>query len=63
MIIDLTNPIFTDVNKARKHLEGILWPDGPVCPHCGVVDEATKLMGKVPVPASTSAVRAPSPSQ
>lgn len=46
MNIDLTNPIFTDVNRARKHLEGILWPDGPVCPHCGVVDEATKLMGK-----------------
>lgn len=21
--------------KARKYLERIMWPDGPVCPHCG----------------------------
>ena len=25
---------------ARKVLESILWPDGPVCPHCGVVNHA-----------------------
>src|SRR6266568_938718 len=25
---------------ARKFLEAILWPDGPVCPHCGVIDHA-----------------------
>ncbi len=43
---DLTNPIFTNENKARKHLERIRWPDGPICPHCGVIDEATKLKGK-----------------
>jgi transposase-like protein len=23
-------------------LESILWPDGPVCPHCGIVDSAYK---------------------
>jgi len=45
-MVDITNPIFTDVNKARKHLETLLWADGPVCPHCGTVDEATKLKGK-----------------
>jgi transposase-like protein len=32
---DLTNPIFTDEDKARAHLEALRWPDGPVCPHCG----------------------------
>jgi len=43
---DLTNPIFTDADKAREHLEAVRWPDGPVCPHCGVVDEATAMQGK-----------------
>ena len=38
--------IYTDENAARTHLEGLLWPDGPVCPHCGVVDQATRLQGK-----------------
>src|SRR3984957_10835435 len=37
---------FTDATAARKHLEGLLWPEGPVCPHCGVVNEATALSGK-----------------
>ena len=31
---------FHDENAARAHLEGLLWPDGPVCPHCGVVNHA-----------------------
>ncbi len=38
--------IYTDENAARKHLESLLWADGPVCPHCGVVNEATLLQGK-----------------
>jgi transposase-like protein len=42
---DLTNPIYSDADKARQHLEAIRWPHGPVCPHCGVVDEATELKG------------------
>ena len=37
---------FTDATAARKHLEKLLWPEGPVCPHCGVVSEATALKGK-----------------
>lgn len=32
--------------KARAYLEAVRWPDGPVCPHCGVVNEATRLGGK-----------------
>ena len=38
--------IYTDDDAARAHLEKLLWPDGPVCPHCGTVDEATALQGK-----------------
>ena len=43
---DLTHPIYNNPDVARKHLESIRWPDGPICPHCGVVDKATKLNGK-----------------
>lgn len=38
--------IYTDENAAREHLEALLWPEGPVCPHCGVIDQATRLKGK-----------------
>jgi transposase-like protein len=38
--------IYTDEDTARQHLEALNWPDGPICPHCGVVDQATKLKGK-----------------
>jgi transposase-like protein len=43
---DFSNPIFHDATKAREWLERRLWPDGPICPHCGVVDQATRLRGK-----------------
>jgi transposase-like protein len=43
---DLSNPIFTDETKAREWLEARIWPNGPVCPHCGVIDEATLMQGK-----------------
>jgi len=33
-------------DKARETLERILWPDGPVCPHCGAVENLTRLQGK-----------------
>jgi transposase-like protein len=46
MTINLTDPIFTDENAARAHFEALRWPDGPVCPHCGSVDNATELKGK-----------------
>lgn len=38
---DLQNPIFHDENEARKALEAVRWPDGPVCPHCGNADPET----------------------
>jgi transposase-like protein len=43
----LTDPIFNDEDAARAHFERQRWPDGkPVCPHCGAVDQATRLEGK-----------------
>jgi transposase-like protein len=45
--IDLRNAIFNDDNAAREYLESVLWPQGPVCPRCGVMgDRITKLAGK-----------------
>ena len=45
--IDLRNPIFHDDNAAREYLESVLWPQGPVCPRCGVMgDRITKMTGK-----------------
>src|SRR5689334_8339731 len=37
---------FQDADKAREYLERIQWPDGPVCPHCGVVGGHYQLEGK-----------------
>jgi transposase-like protein len=42
----LSNPIFHDADKAREWLEARLWKDGPICPHCGTVDQATLMQGK-----------------
>jgi transposase-like protein len=50
MDIDLTDPIFTDEEEARKRFEALRWPNGPVCPHCGSVNNATALKGKKPRP-------------
>ncbi len=46
MATDLTHPMFHNNDAARAHLEKLLWPEGPVCPHCGVCDEATLMKGK-----------------
>ncbi len=44
--VDLRSPIYHDEDKARAHLEALLWPQGPVCPRCGVMgDRITKLAG------------------
>lgn len=45
--VDLHDPIYRDDAAARAHLESVLWPQGPVCPRCGVMgDRITKLQGK-----------------
>jgi transposase-like protein len=42
-VSDLSKPQFHDEAAAREWLERELWPDGPVCSHCGVVNQATLL--------------------
>jgi transposase-like protein len=39
---DLLNPIFTDADKARAHLEALYWANGVTCRHCGNAD-ATRI--------------------
>lgn len=38
--------LFTNEEKAIEFWESKRWPDGPICPHCGLVGEAYKLQGK-----------------
>jgi len=44
----ILEPQFTDEDKAREYLEAMRWPDGPVCPHCGLLGEAYKITVKEP---------------
>lgn len=39
---------FTDETAARKHLERLQWPHGPVCPHCEAIDRASSIKGGRP---------------
>ena len=45
MTLNLKAKIYTDENAAREHLEAIQWPQGPICPHCGVIDHASRIAG------------------
>lgn len=42
----LNQPQFQDADKAREYLEAQVWPNGRVCPHCGVIGEHYVLKGK-----------------
>jgi hypothetical protein len=37
---------FANEEAAITYVENRLWPDGPVCPHSGVIGEATRMKGK-----------------
>ena len=37
---------FFNEERARNYLERVLWPDGPVCPHCGGMGKAYRMKGK-----------------
>lgn len=37
---------FFDEDAAREHLKKLLWKNGPVCPHCGVIENIYKLESK-----------------
>lgn len=39
----IDKPYFKSEPAAYAKLESILWPTGPECPHCGVVDDAHKI--------------------
>ncbi|HEX4986974.1 MAG TPA: IS1595 family transposase [Burkholderiales bacterium] len=41
-----TEPKFIDEEAARKHIESIRWPNGPVCPHCGGTERNSQLQGE-----------------
>ena len=43
MANELNNKLFQDEAKARKWLESHLWPEGPICPKCGTVANATPI--------------------
>lgn len=37
---------FQDTDNARRYLESVVWPNGPVCPHCGVLGGHYEIKGK-----------------
>ncbi|TIT54792.1 MAG: IS1595 family transposase [Mesorhizobium sp.] len=41
----LSRPYFHDEAAAFEHVEAMLWPQGPVCHHCGSMDKHYKLAG------------------
>jgi len=40
--VELSNAIYHDEDAARAHVESIRWPDGPICPHCGVINQGIR---------------------
>ena len=41
--MDFTAKRFNDPEAAREYLEGLRWPSGPFCPHCGGADRQSRL--------------------
>jgi transposase-like protein len=41
---------FADEDAAIEYVESWLWPEGPACPHCGTVGEASRSKGKTTRP-------------
>jgi len=39
----ISKKAFHDEAAAYEYLESTLWPEGPVCPHCGTIGNATRL--------------------
>jgi transposase-like protein len=43
---DIQAKAFTDNDLAREAIEALMWPNGPVCPHCGCTGKIGKVEGK-----------------
>ena len=46
MSADLQAKAFTDDDVARQAIEALIWPNGPICPHCGCTGKIGKVEGK-----------------
>jgi transposase-like protein len=44
----ILEPQFTNEDAAREFLEKMRWPEGAVCPHCGLLGEAYRITVKEP---------------
>jgi len=53
----ILEPQFRDENAAREFLEKLRWPEGPICPHCGLIGEAYKIVVKEKTPEEIEALR------
>ncbi len=42
----ISHPRFHNEEAAYAYVESVLWPTGPVCPHCGETKRVNKLNGK-----------------
>src|ERR1700736_3237278 len=42
----LDEPRFRNEQASYAYVEALVWPDGRVCPHCGVIDRSGLLKGK-----------------
>jgi len=42
----ISSPHFHNEQAAYDFIEGILWPNGPICPHCGSRERISKMGGK-----------------
>lgn len=45
-MINTSESFFRDEAAARRHLEELRWPNGPVCPHCGETRQVKELRGR-----------------
>jgi transposase-like protein len=43
----LSKPYFHNEEAAFEHLESKVWPNGPICPHCGATDRIGKIKANV----------------
>jgi transposase-like protein len=46
VVSQLSVPHFHNEEKAFSYVEARVWPEGPVCPHCGGVERISKMQGK-----------------